>query len=47
MKVLIIDDEAPARRGLREILGKLGVSDVRDAGTHRGFHQRTRHTAAT
>lgn len=33
MKVLIIDDEAPARRGLREILGKLGVSDVRDAGT--------------
>jgi len=33
MKVLIIDDEAPARRGLREILGKMGVSDVRDAGT--------------
>lgn len=33
MKVLIIDDEAPARRGLREILGKLGVSNVRDAGT--------------
>lgn len=33
MKALIIDDEAPARRGLREILGKLGVSDVRDVGT--------------
>ena len=33
MKVLIIDDEAPARRGLREILGKLGVSHVRDAGS--------------
>ena len=33
MKVLIIDDEAPARRGLREILGKLGVSQVRDVGT--------------
>jgi two-component system LytT family response regulator len=33
MKALIIDDEAPARRGLREILDKLGVSDVRDAGT--------------
>lgn len=33
MKVLIIDDEAPARRGLREILGKLGVSQVRDVGS--------------
>lgn len=33
MNVLIVDDEAPARRGLREILGKLGVSRVRDAGT--------------
>lgn len=33
MNVLIIDDEAPARRGLREILGKLGVSRVREAGT--------------
>jgi DNA-binding LytR/AlgR family response regulator len=33
MNVLIVDDEAPARRGLREILGRLGVSRVRDAGT--------------
>jgi two-component system LytT family response regulator len=33
MRVLIIDDEAPARRGLRETLGKIGVSDVRDVGT--------------
>ena len=33
MKVLIIDDEAPARRGLREIVNKLGVSNVRDVGT--------------
>jgi two-component system LytT family response regulator len=33
MKVLIIDDEAPARRGLRETLGKIGVSNVRDVGS--------------
>ena len=33
MRVLIIDDEAPARRGLRETLGKLGVTEVRDAAT--------------
>jgi two-component system LytT family response regulator len=33
MKILIIDDEAPARRGLRETLAKLGVHQVRDAGT--------------
>lgn len=33
MKVLIIDDEAPARRGLRETLGKIGVSNVRDVAS--------------
>ena len=33
MNILVIDDEAPARRGLKEILGKLGVSRVREAGT--------------
>jgi two-component system LytT family response regulator len=33
MKVLIMDDEPPARRGLREALHKLGVGDVREASS--------------
>ncbi|MFZ4776983.1 MAG: LytR/AlgR family response regulator transcription factor [Terrimicrobiaceae bacterium] len=33
MKILIMDDEPPARRGLREALHKLGVTDVREASS--------------
>jgi len=33
MKVLIMDDEPPARRGLREMLLQAGVADVREAGS--------------
>jgi len=33
MKILIMDDEPPARRGLRELLVKAGASDIREAGT--------------
>ena len=33
MKVLILDDEPPARRGLRQALAQIGVTDVRDVGT--------------
>ena len=33
MKVLILDDEPPARRGMRQVLAQIGVTDVRDVGT--------------
>jgi two-component system LytT family response regulator len=33
MKVLILDDEPPARRGTRQVLAQIGVTDVRDVGT--------------
>jgi len=33
MKVLILDDEPPARRGLKAALNDIGVTDVRDVGT--------------
>jgi two-component system LytT family response regulator len=33
MKVLILDDEPPARRGMRQALAQIGVTDVRDVGT--------------
>lgn len=33
MKVLIMDDEPPARRGLKQTLAKLGVDAVREAAT--------------
>ena len=33
MKVLILDDEPPARRGLKATLNDIGVTDVRDVGT--------------
>ena len=33
MKVLILDDEPPARRGLKAALSDIGVTDVRDVGT--------------
>jgi len=33
MKVLILDDEPPARRGMRQTLAQIGVTDVRDVGT--------------
>jgi len=33
MKVLILDDEPPARRGLKAVLNDIGVTDVRDVGT--------------
>lgn len=33
MKVLIMDDEPPARRGLKEMLHNAGVSDVREASS--------------
>ena len=33
MKVLIMDDEPPARRGLTEMLHKAGVADVREASS--------------
>jgi len=33
MKVLILDDEPPARRGMKQVLAQIGVTDVRDVGT--------------
>lgn len=33
MKILIVDDEPPARRGLIQLLNKIGVDDVREAGS--------------
>lgn len=33
MKVLILDDEPPARRSMRHALGDIGVTDVREAGS--------------
>lgn len=33
MKVLILDDEPPARRGMRQVLAQIGVTEVRDVGT--------------
>ncbi len=33
MKVLILDDEPPARRSLRHALNGLGVTDVREASS--------------
>lgn len=33
MNVLILDDEPPARRFLRQALASIGVTDVREAGT--------------
>ena len=33
MKVLILDDEPPARLGMRQALAQIGVTDVRDVGT--------------
>ncbi len=33
MKVLILDDEPPARRGLKAALNDIGVTDIRDVGT--------------
>jgi two-component system LytT family response regulator len=33
MKILIVDDEPPARRGLRQLLKKIGVDEVREAGS--------------
>jgi two-component system LytT family response regulator len=33
MKVLILDDEPPARRSLRHALSEIGVGDVREAGS--------------
>ena len=33
MKVLILDDEPPARRGMRQVLAQIGVTDVCDVGT--------------
>ena len=33
MKVLLLDDEPPARRGMRQALAQIGVTDVRDVGT--------------
>lgn len=33
MKILILDDEPPARRGLKSALHGIGVTDVRDVGT--------------
>lgn len=33
MKVLILDDEPPARRGMRQVLAQIGVTNVRDVGT--------------
>ena len=33
MKVLILDDEPPARRCMRQALAQIGVTDVRDVGT--------------
>ena len=33
MKVLILDDEPPARRGLKAALNDIGVTDVRDVGS--------------
>ena len=33
MKVLIVDDEPPARRGIKEALAEIGVKDVREASS--------------
>ena len=33
MKVLILDDEPPARRSLKQALAEIGVEDVREAGS--------------
>ena len=33
MKVLILDDEPPARRSMRHALGDIGVTDIREAGS--------------
>jgi two-component system, LytTR family, response regulator len=33
MKVLLLDDEPPARRSLRRALGEIGVTDVREASS--------------
>ena len=33
MKVLVLDDEPPARRSMRHALGDIGVTDVREAGS--------------
>ena len=33
MNILILDDEPPARRFLRQALASIGISDVREAGT--------------
>ena len=33
MKVLILDDEPPARRSLKHALSEIGVDDVREAGS--------------
>ena len=33
MKILILDDEPPARRGLKSVLHDIGITDVRDVGS--------------